>query len=189
MENLVPDERPVSMDGFKFYNNTLINCTQTAINALSNAYIANNIFVGKSPLSSTVYMSKNVGTDGKYTTKFDGVFTNNCMWNMGIPPMAENNFICNPGFVGDDETDKNSFILSNESKLIGKGIQVEEDMGEHDFYGSELTDVHNIGCYEGTGETTQAKQNIFDNFLKRLGTYLATFIGFIVNLSSRYWIF
>ena len=54
-ENLAPDERPVSMDGFKFYNNTLINCTQAAINALSNAYIANNIFVGKSPLSSTVW--------------------------------------------------------------------------------------------------------------------------------------
>lgn len=188
-ENLAPDERPVSMDGFKFYNNTLINCTQTAINALSNAYIANNIFVGKSPLSSTVYMSKNVGTDGKYTTKFDGVFTNNCMWDMGIPLMAKNNFICNPGFAGDDETDKNSFILSKESKLIGKGIQVEEDMGEHDFYGNALTDMHNIGCYEGAGETAQARQNIFGNFFKHLGTYLATFIGFIVNLSSRYWIF
>ncbi len=189
VENLAPDERPVSMDGFKFYNNTLINCSQTAINALSNAYIANNIFVGKSPLSSTVYMSKNVGTDGKYTTKFDGIFTNNCMWNMGIPPMAENNFICNPGFAGDDETDKNSFILSKESKLIGKGVQVEEDMGEYDFYGNALTDVHNIGCYEGAGVAEQASQNIFDNFFKHLGTYLATFIGFIVNCNSRYWIF
>ena len=180
------DESAVCMDNFKFYNNTLINCSEISCAALSNSIIANNIFVGKGVLDTLQYMHK--GGD-KIITKFDGEFTNNCFWNMGVPPVAKNNFICNPKFVGADEADKNSFILSTKSKLLGKGIQVEDDMGEHDFYDNPLTDVHNIGCYEGTGEEMQEKAGFFKNVAHFFGSLLGSIACFIINCNNTYWLF
>ncbi len=184
------DESAVCMDNFKFYNNTLINCSEIFCHALTNSVIANNIFAGDNVLSTMLYMKKNVGDDGeKFITKYNGVFTNNCFWNFGASHIAKNNFLCNPGFVGTDETDKNSFMLSTESKLIGKGIQAEENMGEHDFYGNKLTDVHNIGCYEGTGEEMQVKTGFFRTIAEFFGTLLASAVGFITNCNNTYWLF
>lgn len=108
---------------------------------------------------------------------------------MGIPPVSDNNFICNPGFAGTDETDKNSYVLSTESKLLGKGVKVEDDMGERDFYGNPLTDVHNIGCYEGTGEQMQEKAGFFKDVGSFLNMLFATVWGFFMNLSNTYWLF
>lgn len=183
------DEAPVCMDNFKFYNNTLVNCSQISFATLTNSYVANNIFVGNKATDSVQYMKKNVGLNENFKTKFSGVFTNNCFWNMGVPPISENNFICNPKFAGTDETDKNSYILSTESKLLGKGITVEDDMGEHDFYGNELTDVHNIGCYEGAGEQMQDKTGFFKDAGSFLSLLFATVWGFFMNLSNTYWLF
>ncbi len=183
------DEFASSMDNFKFYNNTLINCSEISCATLSNSYVANNIFVGNKATDSVQYMRKNVSKNYNFITKFDGVFTNNCFWNMGVPPVAKNNFICNPKFVGTDETDKNSFVLSAESRLLGKGVTVEDDMGEHDFYGNRLTDVHNIGCYEGAGEQMQEKAGCLNNVGNFLGTLFASAWGFFMNLSNTYWLF
>ena len=183
------DERPVYMDNFKFYNNTLINASEISCANLRNSYIANNIITGN--LKTTFsYTRKTVGSDGnKIIHEFDGVFTNNCFWGTGAPLIARNSYFCNPGFIGKDETDKDSFMLSSKSRLIGKGIQVEEDMGEYDFYGNELTDVHNIGCYDGTGEIEKPVKNIFKCLYNRLNTLLGFIYTAILNISDRYWLF
>ena len=187
--NFADDEWAVSMDNFRFYNNTLVNCSEIKCSGLSNSVVANNIFVGKSTLSSIQHMRKGVDKKGTYVSKFDGLFTNNCFWNMGVASACKNNFICNPKFVGTDEADKNSFVLSDESKLIGSGIIVEENMGEHDFFGNPLTDAHNIGCYEGAGEKMQGKAGFFSAVGHFLGFLLATVIGFFVNCNNTYWLF
>lgn len=184
------DEYAVTMDNFKFYNNTLINCSEIFCHALSNSLIANNIFVGNKVTDSIQFTRKNVGDNGeKIVRTFDGVITNNCFRNFGKPFMAKNSYICNPKFVGTDETDKYSFMLSSESRLIGKGIQAEDDMGCCDFYGNALSDVHNIGCYEGAGEKMTEKQSAFKTLSEFFGTLLANFLGFIINCNNRYWIF
>lgn len=184
--NYAEDESAVCMDNFKFYNNTLINCSEISCAALSNSIIANNIFVGKGILDTLQYMHK---SGDKIITKFDGEFTNNCFWNMGAAHIAKNNYICNPKFVGTDGTDKNSFVLSTKSRLLGKGIQVEDDMGKHDFYGNPLTDIHNIGCYEGTGEEMQEKAGFFKTVAHFLGTLLGSIACFIINCNNTYWLF
>ena len=83
---------------------------------------------------------------------FDGEMTNNCFYGASEPIISRNGVVCEPLFTGDDVTDKDSFRLSSASQLIGAGVQAQEDMGDYDFYGNELTDgTHNIGCYEGEG--------------------------------------
>ena len=133
-------EMAIAMENFKFYNNTVINCAPTLFGVLKNSTIANNIFVGSDDVLS---VSVPLG--------FCNTITNNCFYNMCPMPHSTNDSVCDPGFVGTDESDKNSFVLSQSSPLIGKGIQVEQDMGERDFYGNTLTGSHNIGCYEGPG--------------------------------------
>ena len=108
---------------------------------------------------------------------------------MGIAHISKKNFICNPKFAGTDETDKNSFMLSDKSRLIGKGITVEDDMGEHDFYGNPLTGTHNIGCYEGSGVKMLEKAGLFEVLGSFIRTLLGTVACFIINCNNRYWIF
>ena len=172
------------MDNFKFYNNTLINPAKIRCCNLRNAYIANNIFSGDCKTVLEL-LGRNRAPDGsKIIRKFEGVITNNCFWGAGAPYTAENSYFCNPGFVGTDETDKNSFMLSSDSKLLGKGIQVEEDMGEQDLYGNKLTDTHNIGCYDGTGEGEKASIGIFDCLYKRLNTLVGFIYTALVNINN-----
>lgn len=182
-------EKAEYMDNFKFYNNTLINSSNIYCHALKNSYIANNIITGdlKTAFSFT---RKNVDANGnEIVREFDGVFTNNCFWGAGAPWIARNSYFCNPGFIGTDETDKNSFMLSAKSRLIGKGIQVEEDMGEYDFYGNALTDIHNIGCYDGSGESERPVKSISKCLYNRMNTLLGFVYTAIINLSDRYWLF
>lgn len=184
------DEYAVSMDNFKFYNNTLVNCSEIFCHALSNSVIANNIFIGNTVIDTFQFTRKNVGDNGeKIIHEFDGIMTNNCFWGMGAPYVSENNYFCNPRFVGSDLTDKNSFMLSASSKLIGKGIQVEDDMGEYDFYGNMLSSEHNIGCYEGIGETTSQNYVFFNWVIGFFKTILSNFICFINNCNNRFWLF
>ena len=187
------DETPVCMENFRFYNNTLINCSSISCSGLSKSLIANNIFVGKDLMSSIQYMKKNVGRNGNFVTVFDGVFTNNCFNNMGSASVSKNELNFDPGFAGTDLTDKDSFKLSVNSGLLGKGIQTEEDMGEHDFYGNALSDTHNIGCYEGSGEEAASARlplmRCVSLMRQLLGIRIATLIGFIKNLSNTCWLF
>ena len=183
------DEKPIYMDNFKFYNNTIINASSISCQDLRNSYIANNIITGDLT-TAFEFTRKSVDSDGnKVIREFEGIFTNNCFWGAGAPWVAENSYFCNPGFVGTDETDKNSFMLSTDSELLGKGIQVEENMGEQDFYGNKLTDTHNIGCYDGAGEGEKASTGIFDCLYKRLNTLLGFVYTAVVNMMDRYWLF
>ncbi len=178
-------EKADYMDNFKFYNNTIINASSIRCCNVKNSYIANNIITGDSKtVIELLGRTIDENTGEKQIRKFEGVITNNCFWGMGAPATAKNSYFCNPGFVGTDETDKNSFILSSNSRLIGKGIQVEEDMGEYDFYGNELTDVHNIGCYDGTGEGDKASIGFFNCIAKRFNTLIGFLNTLWVNINN-----
>ena len=97
------------------------------------------------------------------------------------PPVgAVKSKLCDPGFIGDDITDKNSFKLSSDSKLIGKGIKVEDDMGETDFFGNPLGDTHNIGCYDGSGESEKS------NSPERAFTLIGKLILWIKQLFQKW---
>lgn len=184
-----PDEKPVYMENFRFYNNTLINCPGMTCIYLKDSTVANNIFVGSSLSSSVKYMRTNAGANRIPDSRFEGTFTNNCFWNMGVPSVSEKNFICSPGFAGTDINDINSFRLSADSGLIGSGIQAEENMGNHDFYGNPLTGIHNIGCFEGTGIQEHVNGNLFNGIKCLLGTFLASVGCFFVNIFNIYWMF
>ena len=174
------DDKPQYIDNFKFYNNTIVNGASFRMQNVKNSYIANNIFYGKDLTQQ--FIGKRVSTDKdtgkKYLAKFTGEFTNNCFYNYAIPSFAENSVNVIPEFVGTDFDDKNSFMLSENSKLIGAGIQVEEDMGEHDFYGNPLTETHNIGCYDGDGEKTENRIDFFS----RLGNFFKKIAGYIIHI-------
>ena len=178
-------EKADYMDNFKFYNNTIINASSIRCCNVKNSYIANNIITGDSKtVIELLGRTIDENTGEKQIRKFEGVITNNCFWGMGAPATAKNSYFCNPGFVGTDETDKNSFMLSSKSRLIGKGIQVEEDMGEYDFYGNELTDIHNIGCYDGTGEGDKASIGFFNCIAKRFNTLIGFLNTLWVNINN-----
>lgn len=125
--------------GFKFYNNTIVNGSDYCFRRYSDSYICNNIF------------SLQPGRRVIFNKEYENTVTNNCYYGALPTKYDENSFWADPQFAGTDLTDKDSFMLKSCSPCIGAGIQVEEDMGEHDFYGNPLDDTHNIGCYEGDG--------------------------------------
>ena len=176
------DDTAEYMDNFKFYNNTIINGTTFKMENLRNAYIANNIFYYDDILQG--FRTKRIssdfnGTGETYLRKFTGEFTNNCFYGCAIPLAAKNSVNVDPLFAGDDFEDINSFKLSSSSKLIGKGVQAEENMGERDFFGNPLTDNHNIGCYEGPGvENEAASVNIF----KSIGRFFCNLLGYAMHV-------
>ena len=182
-------EEPDYMDGFKFYNNTLINMSTMDIKGLKNAVIANNIFVGEG-LSYFTYTRKNTDdiTGEPVITEFDGIFTNNCFCGVAVPYLAENNFVCEPGFSGNDTENISSYTLSTSSLLLGKGISVEEDMGDRDFYGNALTSTHNIGCYEGSGEEKQSSAGFFEGVKHTFWFIISTIYNIVDTISGRFWL-
>ncbi len=129
----------VPEQNFKFYNNTIINGSNYNFHQYKDSYICNNIF------------SLIPGHKVEINKEYENTYSNNCYYGTLPTKLDENSFWADPQFAGTDETDKDSFMLKSCSPCIGTGIQVEEDMGEHDFYGNELDDTHNIGCYEGDG--------------------------------------
>ena len=136
--------------GFKFYNNTIVNGSDYCFRRYKDSYICNNIF------------SLLPGHRVILNNEYDNTFSNNCYYGALPTRIDENSFWADPQFAGTDLTDKNSFMLKKCSPCINAGIQVEEDMGEHDFYGNPLDDTHNIGCYEGDGiDLPETPFNIF----------------------------
>ncbi len=183
------DEYPRHMDNFKFYNNTIINGSEFNLIGLKDSYIANNIFTGNMT-SAFRFTRKTYDENGdKLILSFDGKMTNNCFWGTPVPTIAKNSYTCNPKFVGTDENDMNSYMLSSKSKLLGKGLKVEEDMGETDLYGNALTDSINIGCYGGNGENVKAKTNAFDFISSKINTILGVIYNFVYMCTDRYWLF
>ncbi len=124
---------------FKFYNNTIVNSQTISFTGVYESTIQNNIFC-MSP-----------GYPVNYKKENNCIISNNCYYDSFRPSLDSESIVRNPQFSGTDYTDRDSFILKSCSPCIGAGVQVEEDMGEHDFYGNALTSTHNIGCYEGSG--------------------------------------
>ncbi len=183
----LPKDSQSRMQNFKFYNNTIVNGAEFDMRNLENAYIANNIFCGDFSMEFvTKHISRDKDAGTEKTTEFKGTFTNNCFYGTTIPIKSKNSIAADPQFIGTDYSDVNSFKLSENSPLISKGVQVEEDMGEHDFYGNPLTDTHNIGCYEGDGEKTENKKSIFSyipDFFKKIAGYV---VGLFVDFREYY---
>ena len=171
------------MDNFKFYNNTIVDGGNYSFAYNKNSVVANNIFISSKAFGK-------IQTVRKYSQaglhKFDGEFTNNCFVNYTIPPIAKNNAIAVPGFVGGDYYDVNSYRLSASSPLIGKGIQVEDDMGEHDFYGNALTDVHNIGCFDAEGIDDGATVSAWQRMGAAFSSLFYKIFGAILTFFDRF---
>lgn len=186
--NYAEDEHAEVMTGFKFYNNTIVNASSFKLCGLKDAVIANNIFTG-SLSTSFLVMRKSIGDDDQPVIRdFTGTITNNCFSGTAVPFNAKKSILGNPGFAGTDYDDMNSFKLSQSSKLIGKGIQVEDDMGETDLFGNPLTGTHNIGCYEGGGEQSGGA-GFLDDVWAFISSVLGLIYNFIDNCNNRYWIF
>lgn len=157
------------MENFKFYNNTIVNAAPTLWGLVKNSTIANNIFVGNKNGLSSIQLTIAKNTRIK----------NNCFYGMSPMPGATKSLLCDPGFVSDAEDEKGSFMLSSSSKLLGKGIQAEEDMGQFDFYGNELGSTHSIGCYDGAGEDAKS------NSSSRAFTFFGRFILWIKAIIAK----
>ena len=175
--------------GLKFYNNTIINPGETIIEGVREGYICDNIFYGDFTASFRSGRKKvNDETNEKFVDKFTGTIKNNCFFGTCIPSCAEDNYICDPGFVGTDFTNPDSFKLKKGSKLIGKGITVLNEKSK-DIYGNEISGSANIGCYAGSGEENSEKQNIFITIWKYLSSILGKAYQWIVDCNNLYWLF
>ncbi len=136
--------------GFKFYNNTIINCGEFQIMNLYDAVIANNIIIpetGKT-IAYNLEPSRN------------NVFKNNCYYDVMTPLVDLGAMNTVPGFAGEDYEEFMSFVLSSDSPLIGAGAAVEGDDSQTDFYGNKITS-RNIGCYGGEGVDAEYKAETF----------------------------
>lgn len=171
------------MDNFKFYNNTIVDGGNFSFAYNKNSVVANNIFVSSKAFGEmqTVRKYSQAGLH-----KFTGEFTNNCFVNYAVPTIAKKNAIAIPGFVGGDYYDVNSYRLSASSPLIGKGIQVEDDMGEHDFYGNALTDTHNIGCFDAPGIEDGKTISVMQKIQASFKTMFYKLYGAILSLINRF---
>ena len=90
-----------------------------------------------------------------------------------------------------DFVERTKLFLSASSVPTNFGLQMKLFFatGEHDFYDNPLTDVHNIGCYEGTGEEMQEKAGFFKTVAHFFGSLLGSIACFIINCNNTYWLF
>ncbi len=136
---------------FKFYNNTIVGCTELNFNKMYNSTVVNNIFIS---------------FDGRYCpydmfehSENNNTIGNNCYYQMIAPFCDLGSMNVNPGFAGTDWSNPESFKLSKDSPLIGAGVEVTEGRIS-DFYGDEITST-NIGCYGGDGEDVEYPYELF----------------------------
>ena len=158
--------------GLNFYNNTIINSSPFHLKNMYNSLVANNIFVMESG-ATFAYDADNI---------FRGnVITNNCFYNALTPLVATNSINTIPGFAGTDTDDILSFILSQDSPLIGAGIEI-DGAPETDFYGNKITS-NNIGCYGGDGADVpyQAEYKL-ERLIRFFKNIIETILHEIVNI-------
>jgi len=118
-----------------FYNNTLVNCGDFRFKNYDRATIINNIFWMKSSCSVS------------YSTERTYRLGNNCYYNTYTPMFDLDALNRNPGFVGADFSDKNSFALKPDSPCYRAGATL-GDMGLVDFFGNPTGSIHSIGCFD-----------------------------------------
>lgn len=142
---------------FSFYNNTIVNCGEFHFKNLYDSYIANNIFV----LDDGATIAYDLDS------KRNNVFENNCYYGVMSPLVDFGSMNILPGFADEGYSDKNSFMLSAASPLVGAGSKVDDDITT-DFFGNEITSV-NIGCYGGEGTDTEyEEEGFFAGLLRKI---------------------
>lgn len=155
-----------------FYNNTIINSAEFQFKNLYNSYIANNVIVMME--GSTIGYDLNNSIRGN-------VFENNCYYNVMTPLVDINAMNTLPGFAGDNTKDIESYILSEDSPLIGAGVPMDDGLTT-DFYGNEITS-NNIGCYGGDGvEAEYTPESPMDELFRMLKNLFQTLLHEIMNI-------
>ena len=148
---------------FSFYNNTIINCGEFQIKNLYNAYFVNNIIVPAdgATIAYDIDPSRN------------NIIKNNCYYKVANPlvDILSKNTV--PGFAGEDYSDYMSFVLSENSPLIGAGIEIDDDCLT-DFFGNKITS-NNIGCYAGNGVDVEYNgENILQRIVRMILDFFET---------------
>ena len=158
--------------GLKFYNNTIVNCADFYMIDMYDSVIANNIIA---PADGYV-----VVCDTADYFRDGNVFANNCYYNTANPfcDLFSKNTV--PGFVGNDLTSLESFMLSADSPLIGAGIEVEGNDLKTDIFGNEITG-NNIGCYGADGEEAEYEG---ENFIEKIIRFFKDLINRIIRESD-----
>ena len=155
--------------GFKFYNNTVVNCGDFQMNDIHDALVVNNIII---PADGCV-LSYDADAPFKNAT-----CSNNCYYNYLNPVFDYNSLNILPGFCSDDMNDKNSFKLASDSPLIGSGVKVNDGLNCDLFDGA--IEYNNIGCYAGGGESSEtAYEKEDDNTM--LVRYVLNVLKFIIH--------
>lgn len=146
---------PAGEYGFKFYNNTIINCGEFQITHLYDSLFVNNIII---PIDGCKIYYEN-----DQILESDTIYSNNCYYNCPNPWFDAFSKNTLPGFVGGEGYE--AFMLAKNSPLIGCGYEVDDDLTV-DFFGNEITDA-NIGCYAADGENVEAeRENIFEKIVR-----------------------
>lgn len=158
--------------GLKFYNNTIVNCADFYMIDMYDSVIANNIIV---PADGYV-----VVCDAADYFRDGNVFAGNCYYNTVNPfcDLFSKNTV--PGFVGNDLTSLESFMLSADSPLIGTGVEVEGNDLTTDIFGNKITG-NNIGCYGADGEDTEYEG---ENFIEKIIRFFKDVINRIIRESD-----
>ena len=149
-----------------FYNNTIINSAEFQLKNMYNAVVANNIFVMQDG-ATFAYDIDNSARGNK--------ISNNCYYNVMTPiiDLASMNTV--PGFASDDTDDIMSFVLSEDSPLIGAGIEIDDDITT-DFFGNKITS-NNIGCYGGDGvDVPYYGESMFEKLIRMIKNVFQTII-------------
>ena len=128
--------------GMRFYNNTIVNCADLYMFGMHSGLFANNIIVNTK--------GSHVEFDAFPRLSRKNTIRANAYFGSVLPAADLFGRYSDPLFAGTDMHDPQSFMLSDCSPLLGKGIVIEDDLTE-DFFGNPLTGTPNIGCYAGAG--------------------------------------
>lgn len=146
---------PAGEYGFKFYNNTIINCGEFQITHLYDSLFVNNIII---PMDGYKVYYEN-----DQILESNTIYSNNCYYNCPNPWFDAFSKNTLPGFAGGEGFE--AYKLAANSPLIGCGYTVEDDLTV-DFFGNEITSA-NIGCYAADGEDVEAeRENIFEKIIR-----------------------
>lgn len=158
-------------DGFKFYNNTIVNCGDFLFRHLTNSYIVNNIFV----FEEGSIVRWNLKEELKNN---NNTIENNCYYNALTPTLDLFSMNTDPAFSEGEGID--AYKLAVNSPLVGAGSRLDDGI-TLDFFGNEITSA-NIGCYGGNGEEPEVKtQNIFEKFIQFIKDLIARIKYEILN--------
>jgi hypothetical protein len=155
--------------GFRFYNNTIVNCADLFVIGMRNGLFANNIIVNTP--------GTRVKFDAFSRLSRGNRIAANAYYGTILPPGDPAGRYVDPLFAGTDVRDPQSFVLCDRSPLLGRGIAVEDDLNE-DFFGNPLTGTPNVGCYAGAGVPSDARPR---------HTALRDLIAFLFGLLRAEW--